>query len=281
MQARFFSCRLWAVALILAGGGFFSSCQSSGAPGGPPAGSHLNQETISLADLRQRLSERQKGLSDLKSFVHTTIESNDKKRSLRQVLLVRGADTLRVDTLSLLGQPLGVYIFNAQNGEGKRSVLYDTRRHRIFLGKEVRERLGQMLGLELNLEEYVSIFSGNIPRLDALKMTGGFLNREETVYHLTGIDPANKNQLEMEVDAYTLLPLGAKRILNSGEVIRYQWEDYRIAGDRDFPHRIVIEFPAQSARLTLIFTEPVVNAGIPDESFELSIGGKVFSLSQN
>ncbi len=278
MPARFFSCRLWAVVLLLAGGGFISSCQSGGVV---PAGSHLHQQTISLEGLRQRLSDRQKGLSDLKSFVHTTVEANDKKRSLRQALLVRGEEALRVDTLSLLGQPLGVYIFNARNMEGKRSLLYDSRRNRIFLGMEVREMFGQILGIELNLEEYISVLAGNIPRLDALKMTGGALDPEGMVYQLTGMDPADKSQIEIEVDAYTLLPHKAQRTLNGGGIIRFQWEDYRLAGGREFPHRIVIEFPTESARLTLVFTEPVVNAGLPDESFELSIGGRKFSLSRN
>ncbi|MCH8312039.1 MAG: DUF4292 domain-containing protein [Nitrospinae bacterium] len=275
MQVRFFSCRLWAILLLLAGTGFLSSCQS----GMVPADSHLHQKSISLEDLRQRLLDRQKGLSDLKSFVHTTVETKGRKRSLRQALLVRGAETLRIDTLSLLGQPLGVYIFNGQNMKGQRSVLYDTRRNRVFQGIEVREMLVRILGIELNLEEYISVFAGNIPRLEALKMIGGALDQERTVYQLTGVDPADKSRMEIEVDAYTLLPGKVSRTLLSGEVIRIQWQDYRIAGDRNFPHRIIIEFPAKDARLTLIYTDPVVNAGIPDESFELSIGGKKFSLS--
>lgn len=275
MAARFFSYRLWAVVLHLAGAVFLSSCQS----GIVPTDSHLNQETISLDELGQRLLIRQKGLSDVKSFVHTTVETGDRKRSLRQALLVRGTQTLRVDTLSLLGQPLGVYIFNGQNMKGQQSVLYDPRQNRVFLGIEVREMLGQTLGIEVNLEEYVSVFAGNIPRLEALKMIGGALDQEGTVYQLTGIDPADKSRMEIEVDAYTLLPRKVSRTLRSGEVIRIQWEDYRIVGGRDFPHRITIEFPARDSRLILIYTEPVLNAGIPDDSFELSIGGKKFSLS--
>lgn len=277
MQARIFSCRLWAFVLLLAGAGFFSSCQA----GLVPADSHLHQNSISLEDLRQRLLDRQKGLSDLKSFVHTTVETKDRKRSLRQAVLVRGSESLRVDTLSLLGQPLGVYIFNGQNMKGQRSVLYDTRRNRVFLGAEVREMLGRTLGIELSLGEYVSVFAGNIPRLESLKMIGGALDQEGTVYQLTGVDPADKSRMEIEVDAYTLLPGKVSRTLRNGEVIRIQWHDYRVAGDWNFPHRIVIEVPSEDARLTLIYTDPVLNAGIPDESFELSIGGKKFSLSRH
>jgi hypothetical protein len=277
MPARFFSCRLWAAVLLLAYAGFLPSCQSVGVP----QDSHLHQQTISLEDLRGRLIERQKGLSDLKSFVQTTVETRDRKRSLRQVLLVRGAQTLRVDTLSLLGQPLGVYIFDSQKVKDQRSVLYDARRNQVFLGIEVREMLGKTLGIDLNLEEYISVFAGDIPRLEALKMIGGTLNPEGTVYQLTGVDPADKSQMEIEIDAYTLLPAKVTRTLRDGEVIHIQWQDYRSVAGRDFPHRINIELPAEAARLTLIFTDPILNAGISDDSFKLPIGGKNISLLQN
>ncbi len=274
---RFFICRLWAVALFLAGAGVLSSCQSSGVP----QNSHLHEQTISLEDLRGRLLDRQEGLSDLKSFVQTTVETKDRKRSLRQALLVRGAQTLRIDTLSLLGQSLGVYIFDGQKMTGRRSVLYDARRNRIFQGIEVQEMLGRTLGIELNLAEYVSVFAGKIPRLEALKMIGGTLNPDGTIYQLTGIDPVDKSRMEIEIDAYTLLPDKVMRTLPSGKTIHIQWQDYRSVAGRDFPHRIVIEFPAEAARLTLIFSDPVLNAGISDESFELPIGNHNTSSVRN
>jgi len=277
MQARFFSCRLRAFVLLFITAGFLSSCQSAMAP----QGSHLQQETISLQDLRGRLIDRQKGLSDLKSFVQTTVETRNRKRSLHQALLVRGAETLRVDTLSLLGQPLGVYIFNSQKTKGRRSVLYDARRNRVFLGNEVREMLGRTLGIQLNLEEYVSVFAGNIPNLEALQIVGGTLNPKGTIYQLTGVDPEDESRIEIEIDAYTLLPGKVSRTLRDGKVIHIQWQDYRPVAGREFPHRIDIELPAEAARLTLIFSDPVLNAGIPDESFELPFGDKNTSFLQN
>jgi hypothetical protein len=277
MQVRFFTYRLWAVVLFLSGAGVLSSCQS----GGVPVDSHLHEQTISLEDLRGRLIDRQEGLNDLKSFVQTTVETRDRKRSLRQALLVRGVQSLRVDTLSLLGQSLGVYIFDGQKTTDRQSVLYDARRNRIFQGIEVREMVGRTLGIELNLAEYISVFAGNIPRLEALKIVGGTLNPEGTIYQLTGIDPMDKSRMEIEIDAYTLLPGKVSRTLRGGKTIHIQWLDYRLVAGRDFPHKIDIEFPAEAARLTLIFTDPVLNAGISDESFKLSIGNPNMSSLRN
>lgn len=275
MQTRFLSCPLWVAGWLLVGGSFLTSCQSGISPT-----SHLNQETISLENLLKRLIFRQSGLTDLKSFIYTTIESGDRKRSFRQALIVRAADSLRIETLNVLGQPLGVYIFNGRNMEGHRSIMYDHRRNRIFLGKEVREALVRTLGMDLNLGEYVSAFYGNIPRLEFLKMTGGTLSKEGTLYWLTGVDPADKSRMEIEIDAYTLLPHQLTRTLKGGQTILIKWQDYREIQGRDFPHQIIIEIPSRNERLTLIYTDPVLNAGISDDVFQLSISSNNVSLSQ-
>jgi outer membrane lipoprotein-sorting protein len=276
MPIRLLSCRLYVVGWLLLGGWLLTSCQTGVAPT-----SHLNQETISLNDLLKRLVFRQSGMTDLKSFVYTTIEKKDKKRSFRQALVVREADSLRIETLNILGQPLGVYIFNGRNTAGHRSILYDPRRSRILLGKEVRSALEQTLGMDLNLGEYISVFYGNIPRLEFLKMTSGSLNEEGTVYWLTGVDPADQSHMEIEIDAFTLLPNEITRTLKNGKTIRVKWQDYREIKGRDFPYQIIIEFPSRDERLTLVYTDPVLNAGVEDDTFQLSPTRNNVSLSKN
>jgi len=276
MQFRLLSSRLCVVGWLLVGGWLLTACQSGMTPT-----SHLNQETISLDDLLKRLVFRQSGLTDLKSFIYTTIENKDRKRSFRQALIVREADSLRIETLSVLGQPLGVYIFNGRNVEGHRSILYDPRRKQILLGKEVREALLQTLGMDIALGEYISVFYGNIPRLEFLEMTSGALSKEGTVYFLTGVDPVDKSRMEIEIDAYTLFPNQITRTLINGKTIRVKWQDYREVQGRDFPHQIIIEFPSKGERLTLVYNDPVINAGISDDTFQLSPASNNVSLSQN
>jgi hypothetical protein len=181
----------------------------------------------------------------------------------------------------VLGQPLGVYIFNGRNVEGHRSILYDLRRKQILLGKEVREALLQTLGMDIALGEYISVFYGNIPRLEFLEMTSGALSKEGTVYFLTGVDPVDKSRMEIEIDAYTLFPNQITRTLINGKTIRVKWQDYREVQGRDFPHQIIIEFPSKGERLTLVYNDPVINAGISDDTFQLSPVSNNVSLSQN
>ncbi|GJL78684.1 MAG: hypothetical protein NPINA01_16730 [Nitrospinaceae bacterium] len=276
MQTRFSSSPLWLAGWLLLAGCLLASCQSGVTPT-----SHLNQQTISLEDLRKRLIFKQSGLTDLKSFIYTTFENKDRKRSFRQALIVREADSIRIETLSVLGQSLGVYIFNGRNIEGRRSILYDPRHKQILLGNEVQEALLKTLGMDLNLGEYISAFYGHIPRLDSLKMTGGTLSKEEAVYWLVGMDPKDKSRVEIEVDAYSLLPNQMIRTLNTEKTIRIQWQDYRDIAGRNFPHQVIIEFPSQNERLTLVFSDPVINAGISDDAFRLSPSSFDLSWLQN
>ena len=265
------------VSCLIAGGCLLSSCQTFVSPA-----SHLNQQTIGLEDLRKRLIFKQAGITDLKSFVETTIVTEDRKQSFRQALNAREPDSLRIDTLNFLGQPLGVYIYNGRNVKGQRSVMYDPAHNRIFLGKEVQESFAKTLGMDLNLANYISVFYGNIPRLKSLKMTGGSLkNEEKAIYSLTGIDPADKSRMEIEVDAYSLLPNQITRTPKGGESILVKWRDYRDINGRDFPHQIIMELPSKGQSLTLVYTDPIINGGIPDDSFKLSPSGSRQSSLQN
>lgn len=269
MQTRFLSCRPWMIGWLLAGACFLSSCQLPI----PPA-SHLNQRVIGLEDLRKRLVFKQSGIADLKSFVRATVEIGGRKQSFRQALNARESDSLRIDVLNPLGQPLGVYIYNGRNIKGQRSVMYDSVRNRIFLGQEVRESFAKTLGMDINLADYISVFYGNIPRLQFLKMTGGTLEGgEDAVYSLTGVDPADKSWMEIEIDAYSLVPNQMTHTSKSGETLHVKWRDYRAINGRDFPHRIVLELPSEGRSLTFVYTNPIINGGISDDSFRLSPSG--------
>lgn len=241
---------------------------------------HLGQEKLSLDFLYQQLLERQKPMNDLKSIVRTTIEGKQRKHSFKQVLLIRDEDSIRIDTMNVFGQTLGVFIFNGQGKQGHQRMLYDPGKNRVFMGREVQTMLEQTLGMNVDLQEYISVFYGNIPRLESIRLVNGHLSDDQKVYRLVGKDTERKAIMEIEVDAFKLLPLKVTRIEQGRQAYIVRWDDYRQIDRGEFPFFLEIRLPQQKEKLTVKYTDPVLNAGIPPDAFELSIAGIRFSLTR-
>ncbi len=277
MTVRLFSFPRWAAGLvILAISVPLSACQSKMGP----SASHLTQETISLEYFQQQLSHRQTGLTDLKSFVRTTVETKDRKHSFRQTLLIHQEDSLRIDTMNVFGQPLGVFIFNQQLPQGSKVLLYDPGRNRLILGEEVQKVLSRTLGMSLNFEKYLPVFYGAIPQMQSLKIIQGALSEDGKTYQLKAVDPVERVKIDIELDAFTLLPSRILRKSKSLGMLEVQWEDYRKIDRWDVPHHITLQFPDRGEKLTLKYTDPVVNTGIPADAFMLALPKASVSLPQ-
>lgn len=276
MTVSFFSIRrLAAGTLFFSAGMLLAACQSTGVPP-----SHLTRESVPLEYFHAELMRKQAGLNDLKSFVQTSVEANNRRQHFRQTLLVHQEDSLRIDTMNVFGQPLGVFIYNQRQPQGHTLLMYDPARNRIVLGGDVQEVLSRTLGMKLDFEYYIPVFYGGIPRLKFLKITQGALGGDAKTYQLKAVDRAAKARVDIALDAYTLLPMRISRTGDGQNRVDVSWEDYRRVGDRDVPHQITIEIPDRGEKLTLKYTDPVVNAGIADDLFQLSLPEPNVSLSR-
>lgn len=227
---------------------------------------HLRHETVSNQFLIQFLEKRQKEINNLKAVVKTTVTSKDSKESFRQVLLVRGTDSIRIDTLNLLRQPVGVFVYNS-----KRTLLYIPGHKKVYTGWEVWDIMQQLLGTVIDFSEYISVFEGNIPRLEELEFGAMKLEPEKKFYEIKAVDPSSKEELQIELDAITLLP--RKMIKSAFGRINYiaLWDEYDDVDDRAFPHIITISRPTRGETLVLEFSKPVVNQGVPADGFDFMI----------
>ncbi len=269
MNFRTFAFRIWTFLGIFAGGFVLSACQTV------PGTDHLSRDRVSLEYIHQRLLERQAGISDLRSFVNTKVKGKKVRHSFRQVLLVRDDNSLRIDTFNLFGQTLGVFIIDGPN-----TLLYDPNNNRLFRGRDVETMLQRTIGINLDLRAYASVFFGNIPQLHQLKIIRGRLTDDRKKYHLTAIDPEKKGTVEIDLDAYTLLPSRVSRLDNGEPTYQVHWADYRAVGDREFPHQLTLELPVRGETMTLKYTDPTLNAGLPGDAFKLPQEAENLSLSR-
>ena len=242
------------LALIL----FTLSCQTMGAPVLP----RPEPKIPPLFSLFQHLETRQSNFRDVKTFARTKISGQRLNQSFRQALLVRGDDAIRIDTFNLFRQSLGVLI-----SEGGRTFMYDPEKNRIIREPEVWNMMRLIMGSSIDFREYIRVFSGGIPRLTHLAPTAVRLNPDKTFYHLETTDTGTGEQVDIEIDAYTLLPKTVTRMKGVRELYRVHWDDYRKVGPWDFAHRIVIELRNRDETVTIKYSDPVINQGLGSNVF--------------
>jgi hypothetical protein len=245
------------LALIL----FTLSCQSVGAPVFP----RPEPKILPLFSLFQHLETRQSNFKDIKTFARTKIFGKRLNQSFRQALIARGGDAIRIDTFNLFHQSLGVLI-----SEGGRTFMYDPEKNRIIREPEVWNVMRLIMASSIDFREYIRVFSGGIPRLTHLEPTAVRLNLDKTFYHLETTDIGTGERVDIEIDAYTLLPKTVTRMRGVRELYRVRWDDYRKVGPWDFAHRIVIELRNLGETVTIKYSDPVINQGLGPDVFHFA-----------
>ena len=238
----------------------FSACQTTG-----PVAPHLEQDSILAVDLQKTLLARQSDLRDIKSFLRTTVVGPSRKSTFNQVLLIREQDSIRMDTLGMFGQTLGIFIHDPE-----KTLLYNPKRRETLAGEQVWDAMERTLGMRFDFRNYVGVFVGNIPRLKNLRITDARLGPNKKVYFLKTFDSQTREKVELEIDAWTLLPLAINRVTGGHGSYRVQWEDYRKVAEMNFPHRLVISFPGREESVILQYQNPVINVGLPPDAFEFT-----------
>lgn len=256
-------CTLQALCLL-------SACQTSPFSGpsqsaGGALSPHLKKETVSPKFLFQVLEARQASLKDLKSFIRTAITKKNSTHTFKQALLIKGSDSIRIETLGMFGRSLGVFIHDKD-----KTILYDPGGNRLFRGKEVWDVMARVVGTVMDFDEYISLLSGNIPHLQDLKVISARLGREKKYYRLDVLDAARHHRFIIEMDAFTLVPARLVKTADGRQVYVVQWEDYREMGGYPFAHRVIISRPLRGEKLEIKFNKPRINSGITKEPFQFT-----------
>ena len=242
---------------------FLSACQPRIAPMSP----HLEREKVSSDYLLESLLKRQADIRNLRSFVQTTIEKNDWKQSLRQAVVVCGNEAIRIDTFSLFGQALWVFMH-----DGNKVLLYDSANNRIYREAEVWNIMDEVVGVVIDFKEIIDVFYGNIPRLAGHRVNRAYLDREKQVYQLETV--GGQERFEVDMDAVTLLPLKWVKIRNGRRHYAVTWSDYKPLDERPFPHHIDIVNLERRDKIVVNYQSPKINTKFPADVFELPGLGK-------
>jgi len=227
---------------------------------------HMGEASVSPQIIVQALKKRQHEVRNLRSYVKTTIERKDFKQTVLQILLAQEHHSIRLDTLNLFKRPVGIFIHN-----DKKTLLYLPEENKLFSGWRVWDIMQKTLGTVIDFSEYISVFTGSIPRLEQLDFGMINLDPEKNFYQIEAVDPNINEKIHIDMDARTLLPVRMiKRVYGRISYIA-QWEDYEAVDGRQFPHSVVISRPSRGESLVMKYSDPLINKGVPVDGFELAI----------
>jgi outer membrane lipoprotein-sorting protein len=232
----------------------------------PPKPMEPPGQFLTLEEISQQLTKRQDDILNVKSMVKSAVKTQEKNHNLKQVLLIDGETSLRLDTLSLFGQPVGVLISDLTQ-----ILLYDPKSNKLYRDREVWDIMIRTFGTVFDFREYISVFSGKIPRLASLNMKDVRWDPETGNYHIAAVDSERNDQLEIEVDTQTLLPLQLAKWENGQQAYVVRWENYQKVEEHLFPHTIIVQRPLSGDELIMKFNNPLINQGVPEDAFQLNV----------
>jgi len=130
----------------------------------------------------------------------------------------------------------------------------------------------RVLGAYIDFGDYISVFSGGIPHLSHLQLKVAKWNSDQTVLQIETINQKTGEQVDIGIDAYTLLPKSFVLIRGTREIYRVYWEDYKKVDELDFAHNVVIEIKSKNQSIVVSYSDVMINQGISLDAFELALG---------
>ena len=217
---------------------------------------------LSAKTVMNKLLERKSSLTDLKSFTRTVVNRRGTTQTLKQVVLIQNGSAIRVDTLSLFGNPIGVFIHDSF-----KTLIYDPSESRTYYGSQVWQVVERVMGFSIDFQETINLFSGNI--IDNLKFKDGRLSEDMIHYRIEAFGPKVGEEVVIEVEGHNLIPTRLEKHNKSGLVYIVEWRDYRNIGNYLFAHRVILSRPNKEEMLTITYKQPKINLGLPSSAFKL------------
>jgi len=206
-------------------------------------------------------------------LAHVRFSSPGKSFRTQQVILAKRPAFLRLETLSLLGNPQFYLVTNGQD-----LSMYNPGENRYYRGRANARYFSSLLPLPLDPEEIVALLLGSF----AILPHGEASVRSDPQEKLWILDLNDSSQ-------GTTQTLGVEP--QSGQVFyteyrfrgitrRLSFEDFRSSANHSFPYRILFDSSESRTHLTVEYTDVEINPAWTDEDFHLPVprGAQILPL---
>jgi outer membrane lipoprotein-sorting protein len=222
----------------------------------------ISREAILLpADRRWRLAE------DLRALARVSVTSAQGRYSTRQTFLWQRPALLRLDTVSLFGQPTMTLVADPAH-----AFIYYPQQGTFYAGPATAATLARFIGLPLDAEDVAPLLMGHIRPSPTQQASIIELQTDQGMYLLRFLRPEGELIQDVWVDPEQLLPRRALRYTEWGRpAVDISYSDFRPLTEAfPFPYTLVIWLPRVETEVRIQFLTVDLNPGLSPSVFHLS-----------
>lgn len=201
----------------------------------------------------------------LKGIAKIKVESPDEKFSVKEIVIVKRPQCLRLETLTPLGHP---EFFAAT--DGRELFLFSPSENKFYQGIASNKHISSLLHINLSLEEIVSIILGKVPLIDydavqvECQMEGDFY-----VLKLSTRDKKFKQVIKVSHSDQTMVESETYK-QEEGLILTAQYKRYEKIGGISFPREITVTMPRDETKVRIRYKEIELLSVIDSDQFRLT-----------
>jgi outer membrane lipoprotein-sorting protein len=226
-----------------------------------PAADISPEGILALFDRRWRFAE------SLRALTRVTVTSAQGRYSTRQTFLWHRPAQLRLDTLSLFGQPVMSLVADAAQAS-----IYYPAEGAFFQGPASAATLAHVIGLPLDVEEVAPLLMGYIRPPPAHQVSAISLQADEGMHLLRFLDGEGRLIQDVWVDLDQFLPRRVLRYAQHGvATVDIAYTDFRLLMETfPTPHALAIWLPLMETEVRIQLLTVDLNPALSPAVFHLS-----------
>jgi outer membrane lipoprotein-sorting protein len=227
----------------------------------------LPKADISPETILRSFDHRWQLAADLRALARVSASSAQGRYSTRQTFLWRRPDLLRLDILSLFGQPTMSLVADAAQAS-----IYYPAESSFFQGPASAATLARIIGLPLDVDEVAPLLMGYIRPSPTQQVSGLYLQTDAGMYLLRFVDVGGRLIQDAWVDPDQLLPRRVLRYTPRGTTaVDIAYSDFRRLTETFLtPHTLAIWLPHVETEVRIQFLTVELNPGLSPTVFQLS-----------
>jgi outer membrane lipoprotein-sorting protein len=237
----------------------------------PPSPSHVPAgqpvTDMSPQTILSSFYQRWELATDLRAFARVSATSVQGRHSTRQTFLWRRPALLRLDILSLFGQPS-----MSLAADAAQVLIYYPAQGTFFQGPPSAATLSRVIGLPLDVDEVAPLLMGYVRPSPAQQVSALYLQTDEAMHLLRFVGPDGQLIQDAWVDPDQLLPRRVLRYTALGTTaVDIAYSDVRHVTEA-FPvsHALTIWLPHMETEVRVQFLTVELNPGLSPAVFQLS-----------